>query len=226
MEQMTRRGRPRSFDRDQALRQAMELFWALGYEGATLTDLQQAMGGITAPSFYAAFGSKEALFREAVALYNQTQGAPMLQALTEGLTARSSIDAMLHAAVAAFCQPNSPRGCLLVLGAMNCMPGNQSVQDHLRGQRSQRQKRIGQRLQRGVAEGDVPPDFDLTALASFYTTVLDGLSIQARDGASRKALNAAVGYALAAWDQLVAERSLGARVEARGSRTHRRVTPR
>jgi AcrR family transcriptional regulator len=65
----------------------MELFWAKGYEGATLAELQRVMGGITAPSFYAAFGSKEALFREAVALYHQTQGAPIVKALAEGPTA-------------------------------------------------------------------------------------------------------------------------------------------
>ena len=76
-----RMGRPRSFDRGQAVARAMELFWALGYEGTTLTDLQQAMGDISAPSFYAAFGSKEQLFREAVEFYTQTQRAPMARAL-------------------------------------------------------------------------------------------------------------------------------------------------
>ena len=76
-----RRGRPRSFDREDALRRAMEVFSALGYEGATLTGLQEAMGGITAPSFYAAFGSKEDLFREAVELYSKTLGVPMMKAL-------------------------------------------------------------------------------------------------------------------------------------------------
>ncbi len=68
----------------------MELFWALGYEGTTLTDLQQAMGGISAPSFYAAFGSKEQLFREAVEFYTQTQRAPMARALKQP-TAQAAI---------------------------------------------------------------------------------------------------------------------------------------
>ena len=79
------RGRPRTFDRARALRQAMNVFWAAGYEGATLTDLQKAMGGITAPSFYAAFGSKEELFREAVELYSSTLGVPMMRAIDKGL---------------------------------------------------------------------------------------------------------------------------------------------
>jgi AcrR family transcriptional regulator len=200
-----RRGRPRSFDREEALRRAMEIFWALGYEGATLTDLQEAMGGITAPSFYAAFGSKEILFREAVELYKKTHGAPMMRALTEGPTARESVEAMLYAAVESFCCPNTPPGCMLMSGAINCMRANREVEDHLRDMRSRRQGIIRRRLRRGVTEGDLPPGLDLTALASFYTTVLDGLSTQARDGASRKALRAAVGCAMAAWDKLVAE---------------------
>ena len=131
----------------------MEVFWALGYEGATLTDLQKAMGGLTAPSLYAAFGSKEGLFREAVELYSKTLGLPMMKALDEGSTARGSIEALLEAAVESFCKPGAPRGCLLVLGAINSMPANKSVQDYLRGLRARRQKLIQQRLRRGVAEG-------------------------------------------------------------------------
>jgi AcrR family transcriptional regulator len=202
---MARRGRPRSFDREVALRRAMEVFWALGYEGATLTGLQEAMCGITAPSFYAAFGSKEDLFREAVELYSKTLGVPMMKALAEEPTARASLEALLQAAVEAFCRPGKPRGCLLVLGAINSMPANKSVRDHLRGLRARRQKVIQERLQRGVAEGELPSGLDLGALASFYTTVVDGLAIQARDGASRKVLKFAVRCAMAAWDTVIAE---------------------
>ena len=208
---MARRGRPRSFDREDALRRAMEVFWALGYEGATLTGLQEAMGGITAPSFYAAFGSKEDLFREAVELYSKTLGVPMMKALAEEPTARASLEALLHAAVEAFCRPGKPRGCLLVLGAINSMPANKSVRDHLRGLRARRQKVIQERLQRGVAEGELPSGLDLGALASFYTTVVDGLAIQARDGASRKTLTYAVRCAMAAWDTVVAESRVSVR---------------
>src|SRR5437762_7214529 len=100
---MSQIGRPREFDRQEALERAMELFWAQGYEGTTLADLQKAMGGITAPSFYAAFGSKEALFREVVDLYKGTQGAPVLKALMQGSTSRASIEGMLRAAVENVC---------------------------------------------------------------------------------------------------------------------------
>lgn len=202
---MPRLGRPRSFDRSEALASAMNLFWALGYEGTTLADLQRAMGGITAPSFYAAFGSKEKLFREAVELYGKTQGIPMARALAEGPTARASMAGLLRAAADSFSQAGKPRGCLLVMAAINCMPANQSVQDHLRAQRKLLQTIILQRLQRGVREGELRRRADLNGLALFYATVLDGLSIQARDGASRKALRATADYAMAAWDTVAKE---------------------
>lgn len=212
-------GRPRSFDRQTALRQAMDVFWALGYEAATLADLQKAMGGISAPSFYAAFGSKEALFREAVELYSSTLGAPMLRALAERHTARASVEALLRAAVRAFRKPGKPRGCMLVLAAMNSAPGNRGVAEFLRGLRSRRRRAIEDRLRRAMKEGEVPATLDAAALASFYATVIDGLAIQARDGASPRALEFAVQSAMNAWDASIGPVNRRARQSRKSART-------
>jgi len=182
----------------------MEVFWARGYEGATLTELQEAMGGITAPSFYAAFESKEALFGEAIELYSQTLGVPMMRGLEEEPTIRGALERLLIAAVDAFCKPGLPRGCMLVMAAINNTPANRGVQEYLRGLRARRQKAIRRRIERGVAEGEFPAGVDCSAMAVFVTTIVDGLSFQARDGASRRALRFAVHCAMAAWDQMVA----------------------
>lgn len=198
---MAKRGRPREFDRDEALRRAMEVFWRLGYEGASLSALKAAMGDITSPSFYAAFGCKEALFREAVALY-RAEGA-VFPALEKGMTARAGVEAMLREAAASFSLPDKPRGCFIVLGAMNCAPESREVQEHLAALRQQTPDLIRRRIERGIADGDVPGGIDAAALASFYTTVLHGLSIQARDGAPYAALMAAIDCAMAAWDGLI-----------------------
>jgi AcrR family transcriptional regulator len=198
---MARTGRPRKFDRDQALKNAMELFWEQGYEGATLADLQKVMGGITAPSFYAAFGSKQKLFQEAVGLYNRVEGTPMMKAITDGSTTRISIETWLRAMAESFCRPDKPRGCFVVLGAMNCMPGNKDVERFMCDQRANREQFIRRRLRHGVAEGDLPKATDISSLASFYSTIVDGLALRARDGASRKTLIRIVERAMGAWDK-------------------------
>jgi AcrR family transcriptional regulator len=207
MKNSSHRGRPRGFDRDEALHRAMELFWERGYEGVSLSELQAAMGDITATSFYAAFGSKEKLFREAVELHVCTNGSPPVKALTELPTARASIEGLLRAAVGVFCIPGKPRGCFVVLGATNCTEGNRKIQDYLKSIRLRRPKMIKQRLLRGVADGDLPKGAELDQLTSFYMAVLDGLAMQARDGATREDLLTTVDCAMAAWDAVVQKRA-------------------
>jgi AcrR family transcriptional regulator len=197
-----RRGRPRSFDRDAALREAMTLFWERGYEGTSLADLAEAMG-IGQSSLYAAFGSKEALFREAVSLYDELESATTYAALRDEPTARAAIEGVLRGNAAAFADPSTPSGCLVVLGATGRTPESEAVGAYLARHRRDDRDAILRRLQRGVADGDVPADADLDALADFYSTVLQGLSIQARDGAERPALEAVVDVAMAAWDGLL-----------------------
>ena len=199
---MSRRGRPREFDRDQALHGAMTVFWDKGYEGASLDELQSAMGGINPPSFYAAFGSKERLFFEVVDLYLETVGGGPTRALRSAPTARAGIEAMLHEAVDIYCDPDTPRGCLFFLSAVNCTPANRSVCDRMRGYRAQVPDVIRGRLEQGVAEGDVPQQLDLEPLVSLYADLAYALPLRASDGASRQDLLAGVTAAMAAWDHL------------------------
>jgi AcrR family transcriptional regulator len=181
----------------------MDLFWARGYEGTTLEDLQAAMGGITPPSFYNAFGSKEQLFKEVANLYLATVGEPTLRALDEGQTAREGLEAMLRLTAEFFSRAGKPHGCLLVLGAMNCTPANKGAQDYLQAIRRRAPKVIKQRLNRSVAQGELSAELDTNAVAAFYATVIHGLGVRAGDGAPRTELMAAVDGAMAAWETLV-----------------------
>ncbi|MDA3626509.1 TetR/AcrR family transcriptional regulator [Saccharopolyspora sp. WRP15-2] len=195
-------GRPRSFDREAALQAAMLLFWERGYEATALSDLTRAMG-ISSPSLYAAFGSKEALFREAIALYNSAEEAVGEHSLQKHPTARQAIEAMLRDNADAYVDPSTPRGCMVVLSATNCGPDNQRVQEFLAECRESDYRAVHSRLERAVAEGDVPAGADIAAIASFYLTVLQGLSIQARDGCSRETAHAIIDCAMVAWPGLV-----------------------
>ncbi|NUT04320.1 MAG: TetR/AcrR family transcriptional regulator [Hamadaea sp.] len=194
---MASRGRPRGFDADVALRQALEVFWERGYEGTSLSDLADAMG-IASASIYACFGSKEDLFRQAVTLYGTLSGAVPRQALQAHPSTRAAIAAMLRATADEITRPDAPLGCLIVLAAPTGAVENHRVREFLAERRRAQFEAIRERL---AADPDVPVD-DLDAIARFYTTVVHGLSIQARDGVGRAELEAVVTGAMAAWDGL------------------------
>jgi AcrR family transcriptional regulator len=206
---MAERGRPRGFDRAAALRLAMESFWEHGYEGTSIGDLTTRMG-IRPPSLYAAFGSKEALFREAVALYEGMEGAPPLQALRDAPTALAGIEAMLRTNVRSYTEPGRPKGCMVVLAATTYTPSTEGIRDFLAEQRRAGTVAVRERLARGQADGDVPPSADAGALAAYVMSVQYGLSLQARDGASRDVLDTVVDCVLAGWEGVVAARATGA----------------
>jgi AcrR family transcriptional regulator len=198
---MARRGRPRAFDRTTALRRAMELFWERGYEGTSLSDLTGAMG-IRSPSLYAAFGSKEALFKEAVGYYNTITGAEPLRELEQAPTAQAGIEAFLRQHAKAYVEPGHPTGCMVMLAATTGPIENEEIRRFLAGCRRADLDTIRGRIERGVGAGDVPAGTDCEMLARFVTAVMHGMSLQARDGADQAALERVVDCVMAAWDRL------------------------
>jgi AcrR family transcriptional regulator len=199
---MGNRGRPRGFNRDTALRRAMEVFWRHGFEGTSMNDLTAAMG-IASPSIYACFGSKERLFRQAVELYAATEGLRSRRTLQETPTAREAISAMLRANADTFTDPATPPGCMVVLASVAGSGKNPDLQVFLAERRQDMHTAILARLRRGVADGDLPARADAAALATYYMTVLQGMALYARDGATRSDLETVITCAMATWDTLI-----------------------
>lgn len=195
---MAKRGPRPGFDRNEALRKAMIVFWENGYEGTTITQLKAAMGDLCAPSVYAAFGSKDTLFHEVVDLYNAERFSLWQQAFDQPST-RSAIETLLRSAVISYTTPGQPQGCLIDLGTKSSSPGNTAIQDYLHACRQEHIERIRQRLQQGIDKGDLDPRCNVETLAAFYYTVLRGLSAQANDGMPREVLLAIVDVAMKAW---------------------------
>lgn len=190
-------GRPREFDRELALTKARDAFWSRGYEGVSMADLVDTMG-IASARIYAAFGSKEALFREAVELYASDEGSFAERAVAEEPTATRAIERSLREAVETCTRKDRPAGCMIVSAATNCTVENASVREFLADYRSRRTSLLVNRLKRAVTEGELRPETDVAALADHYAAILIGLAVQARDGVPRKRLLATVPTAMVA----------------------------
>lgn len=192
------RGRPRGFDRDKALAKAMELFWNKGYEGASMAELTSVMG-IGAPSLYAAFGSKEELFRQAVDLYCDTEGGIIWRNALAAPTAFESVKAFLMTTAREFTRADRPRGCLVILSALHATESSATVRAELTAKRRQCIRVLADHLGSGIERGEIAPGTDLEGLARYYLTVQQGMSIQARDGADQRMLEVIAEAALASW---------------------------
>ena len=167
-----------------------------------MSHLQEALGGLSPPSIYAAFGSKEQLFKEATEFYVATRQAAAQRETANATTVKDAIEAMLRCAVKGSTESGEPRGCLLVQGAITCSASSEGVQLYLHDLRAEGHRTMLKRLKTGVASGELPAGTNVQAMALFYTTFAHGIAIQARDGASRASLMGAVDCAMAAWDSL------------------------
>ncbi|WP_026425940.1 TetR/AcrR family transcriptional regulator [Actinokineospora inagensis] len=189
-------GRPRAFDRQAALWTATRLFWERGYEGVSIADLTAAMG-IGTRSLYTAYGCKEALFREAVALYATLDDT---RRYCELPTAREAVERLLRHRGDGYADPATPPGCMVVLSATNLSADNEAIREFLAEFRRADRVLLVDRLATARADGEITGD--PATVVDFYLSVLYGMSIRARDGASAAELGRVVDSAMLAWAAL------------------------
>lgn len=192
------RGRPRLFDRTAAIQQAMELFWDRGYEGTTFDDLIAAMK-LSPSSFYHEFGSKEQLYREALDYYLSVSSSFVPRVLSSHRDTRAAFQAVIEETAAFFTNGTSPAGCMISLAGTHLPPHLRSVADFAKNLRKGFERELVKRLRKGVSEGDLPPKTNAKELAAYFDTVIRGMAVHARDGASRKELLAICKVAMQAW---------------------------
>ncbi|UEM16548.1 TetR/AcrR family transcriptional regulator [Bradyrhizobium barranii subsp. barranii] len=198
-------GRPREFDAETALDQAMEVFWRHGYEGATIAQLTEAMG-INPPSLYACFGNKEGLLKAALDRYTKLRGVWMDEVVAAP-TARDVAERMLMGIADKQTDPANPPGCLLVQGGIACGSGSENVPFELAARRAQNEDQLRDRFVRAKAEGDLKPGSDPAALARYVSAVSVGMGVMASSGSDLEALRQVASVAVQAVEAQSADRT-------------------
>lgn len=191
------RGRPREFCVDQALAAALGVFWAKGYDGASMAELTEAMG-ITKPSLYAAFGNKESLFHKALDLYESEKLAYTREALSQPTTRRVA-EHMLRGAIETQTSNCDAKGCLGVISTTACGAEATSIKADMIKRRASSQAALVERFRQAQREGDLPDHVEPEALCGYLYAVLQGMGVQAGSGATRAELERVAETSLLMW---------------------------
>lgn len=195
-------GRPRTFDRDKAIDEALDLFWQNGFEATSLSQLKVGIGGgISAPSFYAAFGSKEALFRECTQRYLATYATVTKCLWDTEMEPREAVETALRRSAKMQYGRQHPKGCMVGLGAMSA-PTDEHAAVTVPLTRSRAHTRAGfvACVQRGIDACELRADVEPRALAAVFDGFLLGVSVLARDGVRYATVEASIGHLMHAWD--------------------------
>lgn len=191
------RGRPRNFDKAEALDIALKLFWQHGYEGTSVAMLAEAIG-VNVPSLYAAFGNKESLFLRCIERYGELNGK-MYHESFKKKTAREVARSILEGEVELVTRRGTPDGCLMVQGALATSPESESIRKLMAGMRGMAEKWMVERFRHAIDAGDLPSDADPAALACYLMSLNSGLAVQAKSGVGKKQLLKVVDIAMQNW---------------------------
>ncbi|MGX9791536.1 TetR/AcrR family transcriptional regulator [Mycobacterium sp. MMS18-G62] len=184
-----RRGRPRAYEPDVALRRARDTFWRAGFSGTSLEDLAAGMG-MNRPSIYAAFGDKRALYLRAATEYGQTSRAWLTTALARPRSLRDALSAVYRYARDYYVAgDDAPRGCFLLGTAVTEAHRDPDVQAIVESTLNAFTETFTERFERARRDGELAPHAP-DALAQIATAALNTIAVRARTGADRATLDA------------------------------------
>ncbi len=195
-------GRPRTFDRQKAVMEAMYLFWEHGYEMTSLSQLKANIGGgISTPSFYAAFGSKEKLFNEAVQCYLETYACVTDSLWDDEIPPRDAVELALRRSTKMQCESGHPKGCMVSLGTMSA-PSLEftHVAEPLAASRSRTLQGFVRCVERAITMGELSKKTNARSMGIAFNSFLQGVSILARDGVDASELNASITELMKLWE--------------------------
>lgn len=197
MENMRRRGkgRPREFDRAEALETALKIFWKLGYEPASIAQLCEAMH-INPPSLYASFGNKAALFLEAARHYERAYWQDATSDFMAEQNLRKAVGDFFDKSADILLCPEAPCGCMLVLAAVNISESEQEIIREISAMRQETRKMFANKLAFAIEDGQIPHSTDIAALSGTLTALLEGMSLQAKGGMRIAELKAIAAHAV------------------------------
>ena len=187
--------RPREFDRDAVLEQALQLFWSRGYEVTSMADLVEHLG-VGRQSLYDTFGDKRALYLQALDRYKQAHGLPM--PLLDGRPLRVGLQMLLTAVVDWLRDVTNGRGCMLVHAMTERGADDPEIRARFCANSDALVAQLEARLITARADGELGPHHDPRALARFLANTMNGLQLSARAGLDRAALMQIVDVALMA----------------------------
>lgn len=198
------RGRPAAFNRAAALREATKLFWEHGYEGTTFEKLIASMG-ISASSFYNSFGSKEQLYEEVTtSVIEQTKKWLDEAFYGTHFDTRIAFTSLLEKIAYEFTREDLPHGCMVSLSGTHQSATLVGMREKMAVHRADVERAFAERIIKGIEDGDTPASTDVEGLAAYLNTVIRGLAVQARDGATRDRLSEIGRIAMHSWPRPIA----------------------
>ncbi len=192
------RGRPISFDREQVLDAAVNVFWEKGYEGSSMDDLTTAMG-IKKPSLYAAFGNKRQLFEAAIDRWAATRGGYEFGALHRAENVRDAVAEFLETSIACATEAGMPKGCMITNVATDAAENDDELRAKLAVMFVQTDEGIASRFRRDQVKGQLPAGLDPDTLAQMVHSVVHSIKVRARAGATREQLESIVNSFMQVW---------------------------
>jgi AcrR family transcriptional regulator len=199
---MASAGRPRSFDKDEALKKAMFVFWEKGYEGTSMADLIESIG-MKAPSIYAAFGNKDAIFKEVVNCYLPMVVENQLRTLNNSNEIYVAVENTLNACVNLYTCDDNPHTCLVMTAAINTSPEHIEHIELLKNLKDKYTAAWEKRFKQAKHDDQLSTDANPRELAEYFTTLIQGMTIKSKEGAKKEALKATSKMALRTLNQFL-----------------------